>query len=98
MEKKGLKVNAGKTKVRLAQVEDSGEHPWGVPGRELVTTQSYALCLRWVHKRCSGISGKLKSNVDFHSRRCLERNHVQSVFTQRSCVKLECVPKVLLFG
>ena len=29
-------------------------------------------CHRWVHKRCSGISGKLKSNVKFHCRRCLE--------------------------
>ena len=29
-------------------------------------------CLRWVYKRCSGISGKLKSNVDFRYRGCLE--------------------------
>ena len=28
-------------------------------------------CQRWVHKRCSGISGRLRNNVDFHYRRCL---------------------------
>ena len=42
-------------------------------GRELATTQIFCVeCHRWVHKRCSGISGKLKSNVDFHCMRCLE--------------------------
>ena len=35
-------------------------------GRELATTQSFVWSvIGWVHKRCSGISGKLKSNVDF---------------------------------
>ena len=60
-------------------------------------------CLRWVHTRCSGISGKLKSNVDFHCRRCLEGKNVlfQSVLLKEveiePNVKLECVLKVLLF-
>ena len=38
-------------------------------------------CLRWVHKRCSGIAGKLKSNVVFHLERCLvgENGLFQSV-------------------
>ena len=31
-------------------------------------------------KRCSGISGKLKSNVDFHCRRCLEREREHGLF------------------
>ena len=72
-------------------------------GRELVTTQSYA-CRRWVHKRCSGISGKLKSNVDFHCRRCLEGEHglFQSVLLKAVViepnVKLECVPKFCYLG
>ena len=68
-------------------------------GRELVETQSYE-CLKWVHnKRCSGISGKLKSNVDFHCRRCLEGENglFQSVLLKEVViepnVKLECVPK-----
>ena len=53
MEKKGLRMNAGKTKIMgcrlsMGQAEDSGEPPCGV------------------HTKSSGISGKLKSNVDFH--------------------------------
>ena len=56
-------------------------------------------CLRWVHKKCSGISGKLKSYADFHSRRCLEGENdlFQSVLLKEVViepnVKLECVPK-----
>ena len=71
-------------------------------GSLIVITQSYVYCLRWVHKRCSGISGKLMSNVDFHCRRCLEGNHVQSVLLKEVViepnVKLECVPKFCYFS
>ena len=61
-------------------------------------------CLKWVHKRCSGISGKLKSNVDFHCRRCLEGENglFQSVLLKEVViepnVKLECVPKFCYLG
>ena len=50
-------------------------------------------------KRCSGISGKLKSNADYHCRRCLEGENglFQSVLLKEVViepnVKLECVPK-----
>ena len=36
-------------------------------------------CLRWVLKRCSGIVGQLKSNVDSRCRRCLEESSVGTV-------------------
>ena len=61
-------------------------------------------CLGWVHKRCSGISGKLKGNVDFHCNRCLEGEHglFQSVLLKEVViepnVKLECVPKFCYLG
>ena len=61
-------------------------------------------CSRWVHKKCSGISGKLKSNVDFHCRRCLEGENglFQSVLLKEVViepnVKLECVPKFCYLG
>ena len=74
----GLRVNAGKTKVtkcqmRKGQVEASGRDPWsvfrkGVPSKTILCM----VCRRWVHKKCSGISGKLKNNIDFHCKRCLE--------------------------
>ena len=81
MEKKGLRVNAGKTKimwckVSKGQAEDSGEHPCGVCRKGVDDNSILCVeCLRWVHKRCNGISGKLKNNVDFHCRRCLEGEH-----------------------
>ena len=64
MEKRdGSKGNAGKTKVMQCwvsrvQSEDSGKHPCGVC-RKGVTSNSILCveCLRWVHKRCSGIIG-----------------------------------------
>ena len=52
----------------------------------------------WIHNRCSGISGMLKSNADFHCRRCLEGENslFQSVLLKEvviECnVKMECVP------
>ena len=61
-------------------------------------------CLRWVHKRCCGISGKLKSNTDFHCRRCLEGENglFQSVLLKEVVIepnmKLECVPKFCYLG
>ena len=63
--------------VSKGQVEDSGVHPCGVCRKGVGNNSILCIeCLRWVHKRCSGISVKLKSNVDFHFRRCLEGIHV----------------------
>ena len=56
-------------------------------------------CLRWVNKWFSGILGKLKSNVDFSCRRCLEEGAGKTV-SQREIepyVKLECF-QIQLFG
>ena len=77
LEKKGLRVNAGKTKImwyRLSNVSmGQAEDPFGVCRKVVGGNSIFCVeCQRWVHKRCSDISGKLKSNVDFHCRRCLE--------------------------
>ena len=78
MEEKRLGVNAGKTKVMQSRVsrfqsEDSGEYPCGVCRKRVASNSIRCVdCLRWVHKRGICISGKLKRNVDFHCRRCLE--------------------------
>ena len=56
-------------------------------------------CLRWVHKRCGGISGKLKSNVYFYCRRCLKGdNGLFHSVVLKEVVKLECVPKFCYLG
>ena len=110
MEAKGHRVNAGKTKVMQCRVswfqsEDSGEYPCGVCRKGVASNSIRCVeCLRWVHKRCSGISGKLKSNVDFHCRRCLEGENglCQTVLLKEVViepnVKLGCVPKFCYLG
>ena len=106
----GLRVDAGKTKVMQCRVsrfqsEDSGEHPCGVCRKGVGNNAVLCVeCLSLVHKRCSGISGKLKSDVDFHCRRCLEGGNglFQSVLLKEVViepnVKLECVPKFCWSG
>ena len=110
MEKNGLRVNAGKTKImwcrlNMGQAEDSGEHPCGVCRKGVGDNSIFCVeCRRWVHKRCSGISGNLKSNADFRYRRCLEGENglFQSVLLKEVViepnVKLECFPKFCYLG
>ena len=110
MEEKGLRVNVGKTKIMwcrltMGQAEDSGEHPCGVCKKKVGDNSIFCVeCRRWVHKRCSGISGNLKSYADFHYRRCLEGENglSQSVSLKEVViepnVKLECVPKFCYLG
>ena len=71
MGSKGLRVNAGKTKimcckVRSWQVEDSGKWPCA-KCRKGVGVNSIACtsCGNWVHKRCSGVKGSLNKVVGF---------------------------------
>jgi Reverse transcriptase (RNA-dependent DNA polymerase) len=63
MEKKGLRVNMGKTKVMRCQVDarqvmKTGKYPCavclkGVGANSILCTS----CDAWVHSRCSGIVG-----------------------------------------
>ena len=71
----------------------------------LATTQSFVWSvIAGFHKRCSGISGKLKSNADYHCRRCLEDENslFQSVLLKEVViepnVKLECVTEFCYLG
>ena len=77
MEGKGLRVNMGKTKVMICgpdlnPLKDSGRFPCsvcrdGVGGNSIFCTG----CNLWVHKRCSGIAGKLKEDPAYRCPRCL---------------------------
>ena len=88
--KKGVRVNAEKTKVMWCQVskgqvEDSGKHPCGVCRKGVGNNSILSVeCVRWVHKICSGFSGRLKRTVDFHCRRCLE-GIMSYQFAERGC-------------
>ena len=82
--------------MRIGQAEDSGKYPCGVC-REGVGDNSIkcVACHRWVHKRCSGISGRLRYDADFHCRRCLDGDSAQvellSEVELEPGVKVECV-------
>ena len=70
MEGKGLRVNMGKTNimvsgVNLQTLKDSGKYPCSVCRKGVGSNSIYcAGCSHWVHKKCSGVIGSLKSNPD----------------------------------
>ena len=77
LEAKGLRVNMGKTKIMLSGpnlnlLRDSGKFPCSVcrdgVGRNSIFCTG---CNLWVHKRCSGITGKLKEDPAYRCPRCL---------------------------
>jgi hypothetical protein len=79
MEAKGLRVNLAKTKVLkcgvgCGQVTKSGKYPCGVcrqgVGRNCIQCNK---CKSWVHKRCSGIKGKLKPDSSFQCTTCVSK-------------------------
>ena len=69
MDLKGMRVNTEKRKVMMCQVSrcpagNSENHPCSVC-RQGVGCNSImcVACYRWVHKGCSGISGRLRNNA-----------------------------------
>ena len=87
LEIRGLKVNMEKTKVmamgKASNLDHkSGKWPCGVC-RKGVGSNSIqcSRCLQWIHKKCSGIKGRLKTNQDFVCRNCLNRQTSEGVGT-----------------
>ena len=78
MEKKGLCVNMGKTKImesgiNLDVLKKSGKYPCGVCQSGVGSSNAIFCggCKRWVHKKCSGIKGPLRPDPEFRCARCL---------------------------
>ena len=78
MEKKGLRVNMGKTKImesgiNLDVLKKSGKYPCGVCQSGVGSSNAIFCggCKRWVHKKCSGIKGSLRPDPEFRCTRCL---------------------------
>ena len=78
MEKKGLRVNMGKTKImesgiNLDVLKKSGKYPCDVCLTGVGRTNAILCdgCERWVHKKCSGIKGRLLPEREFTCARCL---------------------------
>ena len=73
MEKKGLRVNAGKTKVMICGtgldlLQNSGEYPCAVCRTGVGNNSIY--CKLWVHKKCSGLQ-LLTPHPDYRFARCM---------------------------
>ena len=78
LEQKGLSVNMSKTKfmvsgVGLDTLSDSGKDPCAVCRKGVGSNSIFCgRCEHWVHKRCSGVKGKLKNDPDFICPRCAD--------------------------
>ena len=105
-ELKGLRLNIGNTKVmrcqgRVGQAEESGKYPCGVC-RQGVGDNSIkcVACHKWIHKKCSGISGRLGYVANFYCRRCSDGDSAPVVLLSEvelePDVKVVCV-QILIF-
>ena len=78
LEAKGLRVNIAKTKVMRCRVGDGlvkegGKDSCGVCRKGVgVNSIQCVGCQKWVHKKCSGIKGRLKQDPQFKCARCME--------------------------
>ena len=75
MERKGLRVNAGKTKIMICGtglnlLQSSGEHPCAVCRTGVGSNSIFCNgCNHWVHKKCSGLK-RLKEDPNYRCSRC----------------------------
>ena len=109
MEKKGLRVNMGKTKImesgiNLDVLKKSGKYPCGVCQSGVGSSNAVFCgdCKLWVHKKCSGIKGPLRPDPEFRCARCLgtsraiDEREVSEVEVGNE--KLEVVPEFCYLG
>ena len=109
MEKKGLHVNMGKTKImesgiNLDVLKKSGKYPCGVCQSGVDSSNAIFCggCKRWVHKKCSGIKGPLRPDPEFRCAWCLgtaraiDEREVSEVDVGNE--KLEVVPEFYNLG
>ena len=75
MEEKGLRVNAGKTKIMICGtgldlLQSSGEFPCAVCRTGVSSNSIFCKgCKHWVHKKCSGLK-RLTEDPDYRCTRC----------------------------
>jgi hypothetical protein len=76
LESKGLKVNVAKSKLlrcsKNSAPKDAATDPCGVCGRRVgVNSVKCQTCSRWIHKKCTGVTGSLNSIAgSFECKRC----------------------------
>ena len=75
MEEKGLRVNAGKTKIMICGMgldllQSSGEFPCAVCCTKVGSNSIFCKgCKHWVHQKCSGLK-RLTEDPDYRCTRC----------------------------
>jgi hypothetical protein len=94
LEMKGLKVNVGKTKIMrcgvgTVQVEESGKWPCGVCGKGVGNSILCTRCGKWIHKRCSKVQGKFRSNDNFQCSKCSEPQGMKDTKNDKSSLVLD---------
>ena len=109
LEEKGLRVNMSKTKIMkcrygVGQVEVTSKHPCGVCRKGIRNNSIYcSSCKKWIHKRCSGVKGRLKPDVNFKCAKCRTGRLVvdepeRTEVAVGSDGELECVEKFCYLG
>ena len=78
MEEKGLRVNAGKTKIMICGtgldlLQSSGEFPCPVCRTGVGSNSIFCKgCKHWVHKKCNGLK-RLIEDLDYRCTGCLKK-------------------------
>ena len=109
LEGRGLRVNVGKTKVMKCHVAadtrvESGKYPCGVCGKGVGTNSiQCGGCKKWVHKKCSGVKGKLKDDPGYRCAKCVGGCRAEVGVDKQQVVledgsRLECVKKFCYLG
>ena len=79
MERKGLRVNMKKTKLMVSGLgldllRNSGAFPCAVCRSGVGVNSIQCLqCMYWVHKKCSGVRGRLAEDPDYACPRCCDQ-------------------------
>ena len=103
MEGMGLRVNVGRTRVmrccvRVGQAENSGKWPCGICKKDVAANSIQCTAWRaWIHKRCSGVTGKVTGVVGYTCKKWVNGSPVDSVWLKEASIgqndKSECVEK-----
>ena len=107
MESKGLCVNMNKTKIMISGIGEgavvkSGKWPCGVCGKGVGSNSIMcSQCSCWIHKRCSGIRGRLTAVANFVCASCSVGGNRETVELHRvefGGDSLECVNEFCYLG
>ena len=98
LEAKGLRVNMGKTKLLFSRPDAPkpvvpSRYPCGVCSRGVGKNSIFCVhCKHWIHKSCSGISGRLKEDPGYKCPACTSGKSNAPIFPGVKQVDLDGEP------